>query len=385
MKKKWIITSIVACCTLAAVITGGCSSDVLEGITTKTPNHAEAERYKPVTISVVAVGDLLMHNTVIKSGDQGDGSYNYDFMYEPIRPILDQADYSWLTMECTLAGAESEYTGYPLFNSPDALAESLKNGGIDLVVTSSNHCLDRGESGARRTLDVLHEQGLDTIGTYKSAEDARKFLIKDLQGIKVGFLSYTYDTNGIPIPEDVWVSMMDHDKIVEDIEKLQPQVDFLVLIMHWGEEYGTYPTEEQQEWAQEFLESGADAIIGSHVHVVQPDQEMEIDGQKKYVIYSMGNSLGNQNGVDRNSGVIVRLNITKPEKDGRAVLSSVDTIPSFSQIYSDGGERKYHTIDLESTIDAVKDGDYDANPGSESLDELIAINRDIRSRLAEMD
>ena len=161
-------------------------------------------------------------------------------------------------------------------------------------------------------------------------------------------------------------------------------MDFLILIMHWGEEYGTYPTNEQQEWAQEFLASGADAIIGSHVHVVQPDQELEIEGQKKYVIYSMGNSLGNQNGVDRNSGVIVRLNICKPEKDGRAVLSSVHTIPSYSQIYPSDGEKKYHTIDLESTIAAVKAGNYDANPGSESIDQLININQDIRDRLAEM-
>lgn len=381
--KRSKLWGMAACCLMALVIIGGCSSDTGSEVNAKPPNHVEAERYQPVSVSLVAVGDLLMHNTVIKSGEQADGGYNYDYLYAPIEPILAEADYSWVTMECTLAGPE--YTGYPLFNSPDELAASFKKSGFDLIVTSNNHCLDRGEKGALRTLDVLREQGLDTIGTYKSAEEFRQFLIKDLKGIKVGFLSYTYDTNGIPIPDDVWVSMMDHDKIMADIGELSPQVDFLVVIMHWGEEYGTYPTSEQQEWAEEFLESGADAIIGSHVHVVQPDQEMEIDGKKKYVIYSLGNSLGNQNGIDRNSGVIARLNITKPEKDGRAVLESVDTIPSYSQIYSEDGERRYHTIDLESTIDALENGDYDANQGSESLGELKSIARDIRDRLAEMD
>ncbi len=386
MKRSNLVWKLLCALGIVALVMSGCGLDGFQGVQDNRtpPNHVDAERYKPVSISLVAVGDLLMHNTVINSGQQGDGSYDYDFLYTPIKPILDDADYSWLTMECAMAGPKSEYTGYPLFNAPDALATSFKNNGFDLVVTSNNHCLDRGESGALRTLDVLHGEGLDSIGTYKSAEDAGKFLIKDIKGIKVGFLSYTYDTNGIPIPDGVYVSMMDHDKIMGDIGALRPQVDFLVLIMHWGTEYGTYPETEQQEWAKEFLEQGADALIGSHVHVVQPDQEMVIKGEKKYVIYSLGNSLGNQVGVDRNSGVIARLNITKETREGPAVLESVETIPSYSQVYEDGGNRAYHTIDLESTIAAVRDGDYDANEGSESLDELISINRAIRARLDEM-
>ncbi|MBP1760776.1 MAG: Bacterial capsule synthesis protein cap, partial [Firmicutes bacterium] len=138
------------------------------------------------TITLLATGDILMHNTVIASGLK-DGNYKYENMFEPIKSIVASSDYAMINLEAALAGPDTGYTGYPLFNAPDSLAEAIKNTGFDLVTNANNHILDRGYSGAMRTLDILKQNGLDTIGINKSQQDKDTMFIKDIRGVKVGF------------------------------------------------------------------------------------------------------------------------------------------------------------------------------------------------------
>jgi poly-gamma-glutamate synthesis protein (capsule biosynthesis protein) len=309
------------------------------------------------TITLLATGDILMHNTVIAAGKK-DGNYQYDKMFAPIKNIVTSADYAMINLEAALAGPDSGYTGYPLFNSPDSLAEAIKNAGFDLVTNANNHILDRGYSGAMRTLDILRQNGLDTIGVNKSQQEKDTPLIKDIRGVKVGFLAYGYDTNGIPLPSDkpYFYNLLDEEIILNDIKAMRPQVDILVLSLHWGVEYSPYPTEKQTDMARKFFTQGADVIFGGHPHVLQPAEIMTINGHKKFIVYSMGNCLGDQNGVERNSGVIVKLTFKKDLLRGKTELQSFDYTPTFSNSYMENGRENFRIIPVPETIQQIKAG-----------------------------
>ncbi|MEA1962497.1 MAG: CapA family protein [Bacillota bacterium] len=313
---------------------------------------------KKETISLVATGDILMHNTVIWSGRSGQ-DYNYDHLFAPVKHIISSADYASVCLESAIAGPAAGFTGYPTFNSPDQLAPSLKASGFNLIATASNHCLDRGYKGAERTIKILQEAGLDTIGTYTSLEESQKHFIRDIRGVKVGYLAYTYGTNGIPIPENrpFFIRSLDKETIVSDIVNLRPTVDVLIVILHWGVEYSPFPTEKQREMAKIFFENGADALIGSHPHVIQPSELMNINGKDHFVIYSMGNSIGHQHGVERNSGVIVRLNFTKNFNTNETNMSKVEFYPTFSHPYYDNGKQKFRVIPIDESLQAVESGE----------------------------
>jgi len=335
------------------------------------------------TITLTATGDILMHNTVIASGKQGT-SYNYDHLFAPVKHLIEAGDYASVNLESALAGPATGYTGYPVFNSPDTIADALNNAGFDLVVTASNHILDRGYKGALRTMDVLRNAGLDTTGTFKTPEEKKSLLIKDIRGVKVGYLAYSYDTNGIPVPKDkpYFYNFLDRDKIITDISTLRPNVDLLVLVLHWGVEYSPYPTEQQRKLATEFFQKGADVILGSHPHVIQPMEIIRIDGKDKFVIYSMGNSMGNQNGVERNSGVILNLQFTKNLSRGETTLSGVSYTPTFIHPYYINGRQMFRVVPIEETIKAIKEG-KDPYLGADSIPKLQQVLAETTKQLSQ--
>ncbi|HRX21861.1 MAG TPA: CapA family protein [Syntrophomonadaceae bacterium] len=312
-----------------------------------------------VTITLTAAGDCLMHNTQIWSGLQENGSYSFPTFFADVQDLIKQGDYSSTNFEAPMAGAAAGYSGYPLFNSPDAAAEAFKDAGFDLIITANNHILDKGFNGAVRTMQVLHEQGLDTAGTYLSAEDREKFLIKDIRGVKVGYLAYSYSTNGLPVPAEhpYFFNFLDQEQILADIKALRPQVDVVVLVLHWGVEYSPQPTNEQKNMARQFLAAGADIILGSHPHVIQPMEVIEVDGQEKFVIYSMGNFISHQTGLERNSGVVLKVKFSKDLASGKTVLSEVAYTPTYSHYYKDDtGKSYFRVVPVEKTIKKIEEG-----------------------------
>ncbi|MBO8158641.1 MAG: CapA family protein [Thermosyntropha sp.] len=310
------------------------------------------------TIVLTATGDCLMHNTQILSGKQADGSYNFDFFFREVEDLINEGDYTSVCFESPVAGSDAGYTGYPLFNSPDEIIYTFKKSGYDLIVTANNHIMDRGYKGALRTMEVIEKAGLDFVGTYKSREDSEKFLIKDIKGVKVGYIAYSYSTNGIPVPEEhaYFFNYIEEDKILSDIEKLRPKVDVLILVLHWGVEYSTKPTEEQRIMARKFLEKGADVILGSHPHVIQPMEVINIDGRDKVIFYSMGNFISHQRGIERNSGIVVKLKFTKDMEKGVTVLDEVSYTPTFSHSYYVDGKIQFRVVPVQKTIENIMTG-----------------------------
>lgn len=187
-------------------------------------NFEEEVNLPNPSATFLAVGDVMMHDGQIWAGyDNTTDTFDYSEFFHIVKDEITAADIAMANLETTLAGKEQKYTGYPMFNSPDELADALKDAGFDIIVTSNNHSLDRGAKGALRTIQVLKERGLVPLGTYESEEERETILIKEANGITFAFLSYTYGTNGIPIPKDkpYLVNLMDEEVILEDLKKLK--------------------------------------------------------------------------------------------------------------------------------------------------------------------
>jgi poly-gamma-glutamate capsule biosynthesis protein CapA/YwtB (metallophosphatase superfamily) len=325
-----------------------------EVIPVNTANNQSNQR----EITLVAVGDCLMHNTQIWAGEQSDGQYNFDGFFADIKPFITQADYSSTCFEAPMAGPAAGYSGYPLFNSPDAMANTFANTGFDLISVANNHIFDQGYTGAMRTLEVLRGAGLDTIGAYTTPEESRDFLIKNINDIRVGYLAYSYGTNGMPVPADksYCFNFLDEERILQDIASLRPQVDVLILILHWGNEYMPEPDIQQTEMAHNLLQAGADIILGSHPHVIQPMEIVRVGEQNKLVIYSMGNFVSNQIGLERNSGVILNIKFRKDLNTGSTKLAEVSYIPTYCHTYIVNGKRNFRVVSVEKALDDIRQG-----------------------------
>lgn len=264
-------------------------------------------------VKLLFLGDIMGHSPQIQSAyDRAKNRYHYRSVWEDVVPLFQQADWTIGNLEVTLGG--QPYTGYPTFSSPDALASSLIDAGVDVLLTANNHCLDRSKKGLIRTLDVLDSLGIRHTGTFRNVLDRRfsNLLILDKHGIRVGLLNYTYGTNGISTPNDVIVNRIDTTQIALDIKQarqVHPSLDYLILVLHWGNEYQQYPSMSQKILAQWCFQQGVDAIIGSHPHVVQPVVYYPETGH--LVAYSLGNFVSNQRSYPKDGGLILQLHLIK--------------------------------------------------------------------------
>lgn len=250
-----------------------------------------------ITINLVATGDVMCHTTNF------NGAYNretkgYDFKpaFANIAKYITKADIAIGNLETTFAGKDRGYTGYPTFNSPRELGEALKSIGIDVVSTANNHSLDKGYSGIESTLNTLDEIGIEHTGTARSIEEQNKVLIKEVNGIKIAFIAFTYGTNGIPVPagKEYSVNLIENeDLILSQIKAAkQAKADIICASMHWGIEYKQEQSEDQEDLANYLFRYGVDIIIGNHAHVVEPMEKRTIkmdNGTEKevFVVYAL--------------------------------------------------------------------------------------------------
>lgn len=284
----------------------------------------------PQEISVMVVGDIMTHTPVVHSAyDEGTREYNFESMFNEVKPIFAEADLLIGNLESPIAGDHLPFLGYPQFNTPVSMAPNLKNVGFDVLTTANNHTMDQYEAGLRNTLDVLDEYGIHHTGSARAAKEQAEGLIVEVSGIRVGIISYTYGTNGIPIPVDkpYLVNMLDIQQINKEVKSLKDRnADYIVAMIHYGVEYDRQPNGQQIEWTNQILDSGVDFVLGSHPHVVQP---LEIKDNGKGVIYSLGNFISNQRDDWRDYGVILDLRIKKDFKTGETTLTKVDAIPTY--------------------------------------------------------
>lgn len=275
------------------------------------------------------VGDAMQHQGQLDQAlaEGGGNYYDYSDCFTLIAPAIMEADYAVCNLEVPLGGGP-RYSGYPCFSAPDSFAEALKNAGFDLFLTANNHCLDRLDYGLRRTLTALDSLKVDHIGTYNDAEQRRRLtpFIKNIKGFKIGFLNYTYGTNGIEAGKGAEVALIDKKRMSEDIALTRNAgAELVIVCMHWGVEYVLRENSEQRLLADFLVSQGVDMIIGGHPHVIQPMIIATDSINKKQIpiIYSLGNFISNMKTGDTRGGALVRCRIERNDL-GKAVFVSAD-------------------------------------------------------------
>lgn len=327
-------------------------------------NNEQSTKNKSTTFTMTALGDSLCHNTQYWDAyNKETGVYDFSYVYEDIMSYTKASDITIGSLETTFAGEDRGYSNYPTFNTPDSLAEALKNIGVDIISLAGNHALDYGYTGLCRTIDVLDNVGISHLGTYKTAEDQEKILVQNVKGLNIAFINYTYGTNGIPLPsgKDYCVNLIDKDLIKKQIEQAKSQnVDIIVACMHWGTEYRTTANSEQEELADFLFENGVDIILGNHPHVLEPMEKRIItlpDGTEKevFVVYALGNFTADQRDEITRDSAILNLTITK-NSDNKISIDNVNYVPIYMYKNSNASLHKFKILDIEKTIAAYDSG-----------------------------
>ena len=325
------------------------------------PIIVELEEKEDIKVSMSVIGDIMCHNSQYNDAYK-NGEYDFSYVFDDIKEHIEIADLAIGNLETTFAGKDRGYASYPTFNTPEILAQDLKELGIDVVSTANNHSLDTGYKGIESTIDYLDEAGILHTGTYKSVEDQENIVIKEVNGLKFAFLAYTYGTNGIPVPSgrEYCINLIDKELIKRHLDlakNLKP--DVICVNMHWGIEYQNSPNAEQEELANFLFENGVDIILGSHPHVLQKMESKEIllsNGELKngFVIYSLGNFMSGQTKANTRNSIILKLDIIKEGSTGNLRFENIDYIPIYTYTYPNF--KNYKVLDIRKAIQNYEDG-----------------------------
>ncbi len=328
-KKTKLIAIIIAAVLvvaigIACVVIGGHKNndtptvaDNTEETTAEPVTEEETTTKDPtVEVNLMMIGDMLMHEGVVKSGLLDDGTYNFDHLFSKITTDISCADIRIVNQETILGGSDFAYTGYPTFNSPWALGDAEVNAGFNIILHATNHTLDKGLKGVENCLSFWQTYHPETpvLGINETEEDYNNIYVYEKEGFKIAFLNYTYGTNGIPLPDSkpYIVNMLDKDKITTDVTKAKELADMVIVLPHWGTEYVYTPDSNQNYWTQLFLSLGVDVVIGAHPHVLEPVEVVSDNkGHEMLVYYSLGNFVSNQDQKPRMIGGMAKMTLVK--------------------------------------------------------------------------
>lgn len=327
--------------------------------TEEAPTENIDEKANKLTLS--AVGDVMIHNSQLIAQKQYDGTYNFHNNFRLIKEYIENTDLSIANLETTINEAK-KISSYPSFNSPDSILDALKDTGFDIISTINNHTLDTGESGIPSTINEIKERELDYVGTRLNEVDAR-YITKKINNIKVGISSFSYADerksnsylNGIPSGNSRnLLNTIDQYSVTNSFETIKKEIDlmknngceFIVLNIHWGEEYNQQPSNYQKELSKLLINEGVDLIFGSHPHVVQPVETITSeDGLHTGVVfYSLGNIISNQQEEEMGfakseNGLLPIVDLEKI--DGDVKITNVQYIPTWVSRKTIGGDNKY--------------------------------------------
>lgn len=328
--------------------------------------------------TVTSVGDILIHDNVLGGALRANGEYDFSGMFPHIKSYLSAADYMVANLEVTLGGtAAGSYKGYPYFNSPDSVITDFTAAGIDMFLTSNNHAYDTGIKGLRRTMQVLNNKKVDYIGT-RTDKSRPFYTVKDINGIKVGFVVYTYETattsaglkslNGNVLSAEAGplVSSFNYGKLDEFYATVQSDysamlnagADAVIAYVHWGNEYQQSPNSYQKQIAKKLADIGVDVIVGGHPHVVQPFETITgSSGKETLCIYSVGNFVSNQRKEiltedcptgHTEDGMLFSVTIEK-HRDGN-IKFAAEILPIWVNLKMINGKRTYEIVPLDTTV-----------------------------------
>lgn len=329
----------------------------------------EEEIDSTVTVSFSAVGDIMCHSTQYNYAWVEKDSFDFDPVFSVVGDYLREKDILIGNLETVLAGGTKRLSGYPFFNSPNQLAESLKRTGFDFVTTANNHANDQGFPGVKRTLDVLRDINIVPLGT-SSLDSNKNYNYFVRKGLRFGLLSYTYGTNYKPNSQKprTYVNHIDTLKIRRDIEQLKKKkTDVIIVLLHFGEQYMKNISKYQKRIVDKTIEYGADVILGSHPHIIQQFEQFTSSTSNVdtgFVIYSLGNFVSNQRWRYSDGGVIFNFDITKNIFTDKVYISDMNFLPIW--VFKGNTERGKDYIILpaneyeDSTYDYMTEADVDS-------------------------
>ena len=309
----------------------------------ETPEPVPAQ---PVKIEAMMIGDILMHDALVQSGAQDDGSYNYDFLYEHIRPYIDAADVRILNQETVMGYPENGFSMTngamgPIMNSPTALADSEARFGFNLILNAHNHVYDQGYEGLAHEMDYwkANYPTIPIIGVnnpnHAPGDESQNYVdnvyVYEKDGFKIAFLNHTYDTNEHPNYETdgKFCSYMTEEKVRADVQKARDLgVDLIVACPHWGVQYTTEPSDEEWTFSKLYTELGVDLIFGCHPHILQHVEMLRnATGHKTVCYYSLGNYVASLMSPECLIGGVARATFVK-EPDGTARVEAASLVPT---------------------------------------------------------
>lgn len=319
------------------------------------PHQVVAHGRDRSSLTLSAVGDLVMHLPIVNSARKTDGTYDFRPIFTEVRPYLSRADIAVAVLETQLDAPNAEYSGYPRFNTPGAIADALIWSGIDLVFLAHNHSLDQGFDGIKQTIAYLERIGLAYTGC-RSNPKAPRYRIIEKNRIKLAFFSYTTITNGISPPKGKeWaVNILDFQQIAADIaEARRAGSDGIIFALHAGVEYQRLPSPEQLLIVEKLLALGVDIILGSHVHVIQPLEVTMAGGwtpgkrRVYFIAYSLGNFLSNQRQRYRDCGLMVNLRLAKEPLWPGIRIANASYLPLWVYRFQERGQLHYRILMLD--------------------------------------
>lgn len=324
-------------------LTTGCFNKLQEEV---PKNREEPQKYE---LSMIMAGDALIHSSVYKDAYQGSDIYNFNYMFEELKPIVKNHDLAFYNQETIIGGKGLGLSTYPRFNSPEEIGDALIDAGFNMISLANNHTLDRGEQAVINSLNYWQNKDVAIAGSYRSFDEKNNVVIKQKNNIRYALLAYTMSTNGIPCPtgKEYLVNLYSDTVVKQDVDKIKDYTDVIIVSMHWGNEYTHTPTDEQRRIAGYLSSIGVNVVIGHHPHVIEP---IEYIGDT-LVVYSLGNLVSAQIGTPRLIGMLVSLNIVKSTDKNQVDIEIKDVKGDLVYTYYNNRFRNFKVIPFSNLND----------------------------------
>ena len=332
--------------------------------------YPTGQRFPDEKVSLLALGDNLMHSTVVSCGLQPDGSYDFREMYRYIREEVRHTDLACINQETIFIDDPAQYSNYPIFGGPTAVGEALADTGFDVITHATNHCYDKFFTGISDTLRFWRNYPqVTTLGIHDSAEDAARIRVVEVKGIRVALLNYTYGTNMGTPAEPYMIDFLDRDKVEADLKQARELADLVLVFPHWGTEGSFVPDDFQREWARFLVDHGADAIIGGHPHTLQPLELFEGPlGNQVPVFWSTGNFISHMRQPENQLGGMARLTLCR-DRFG-CYVADPELIPTMTYGTEDFGQWQFYGMPLEDYTDEMAAHHWVPNTSVEEMWDL---------------